>query len=190
MTKKSNVQRSTETKEKLLYSAAKIIVDKGNAKLTLEEVAKEAGVSKGGLLHHFKSKEILIEEMFRFAISKMDDNFKKFYEDEPEGKGKFLKAYIKYSVDETFCDEEIFFSKQLWSVFLSSMLEKPSLVEVFKESYLHNQEMIEQDGIDPIKVTIIRLAIDGLMIHEMFHNPFIENELKEKVIQKLLEMTN
>lgn len=190
MIKKSNVQRSTETKEKLLYSAAKIIVEKGNAKLTLEEVAKEAGVSKGGLLHHFKSKEILIEEMFRFAISKMDENFKRFYENEPEGKGRFLKAYIKHSVDESFCSEEIFFSKQLWSVFLSSMFENHSLIEIFKESFLHNQEMINNDGIDPINVLLIRFAVDGLMINEMFHEPCESKEIKEKVIQKLLDMTN
>ena len=36
---------------------------KGVAKLTLEAVAKEAGVSKGGLLYHFSNKEALIEGM-------------------------------------------------------------------------------------------------------------------------------
>ncbi|MFN4151062.1 MAG: TetR/AcrR family transcriptional regulator [Candidatus Sericytochromatia bacterium] len=165
------------------------MVEKGNSKLTLEEVAKEAGVSKGGLLHHFKSKEMLIEEMLRFAISKIDEGFKSFYDKEPEGKGRFLRAYIKSSLDESSCDGEIFFSKQLWSVFLSSMFENHSLIEIFKDSFLHNQEMINQDGIDPINILIIRLAVDGLMINEMFHNPCCNDETREKVIKRLLDMT-
>lgn len=186
--RKSNTQRSIETKEKLLYSSAQIIIKNGISKLTLEEVAKNAGVSKGGLLHHFKSKEILIEEMLKFAIKKVDKNFKEFYDKEKKGKGQFLRSYIKAYLYDTNL-EDIFFSKKLWSVFLSSMLENPNLIEIFKESILHNQELIDKDGIDPINVLIIRLVIDGLMINEIFHDPCSSDEMREKLINKLLDMT-
>lgn len=49
--------------EKILDAAAAIVRRDGVAKLTLEAAAKEAGVSKGGLLYHFPNKESLIDGM-------------------------------------------------------------------------------------------------------------------------------
>ena len=51
------------TRDALLDAADHIVASRGVARLTLEEVAREAGVSKGGLLYHFKSKDALTEAM-------------------------------------------------------------------------------------------------------------------------------
>ena len=48
------------TREKLLQSASQVVVEKGVDALTLAAVAKQAGVSKGGLLYHFPNKNALI----------------------------------------------------------------------------------------------------------------------------------
>jgi hypothetical protein len=45
---------------RILEAAAKVTVKRGLGGLTLELVAKEAGVSKGGLIHHYSSKSALI----------------------------------------------------------------------------------------------------------------------------------
>ena len=47
------------TRQKILAAASQIVQCKGVAKLTLEAVAKEAGVSKGGLLYHFSNKALI-----------------------------------------------------------------------------------------------------------------------------------
>src|SRR5687767_12534291 len=47
-------------RDKLLCAAEKVIARDGVKNLTLEGVAREAGVSKGGLLYHFPSKKELI----------------------------------------------------------------------------------------------------------------------------------
>lgn len=52
----SNSKRSS-----ILLAASIVVKNNGVEKLTLEAVAKEAGVSKGGLLHHFPNKEALIK---------------------------------------------------------------------------------------------------------------------------------
>ncbi len=46
--------------QQLLESAAMIAGRDGIASLSLNAVAREAGVSKGGLLHHFPNKQALI----------------------------------------------------------------------------------------------------------------------------------
>ncbi|MDO8275460.1 MAG: TetR/AcrR family transcriptional regulator, partial [Serpentinimonas sp.] len=45
-----------DTRNALLEATNTVILRDGIAHLTLEAVAKEAGVSKGGLLYHFPSK--------------------------------------------------------------------------------------------------------------------------------------
>lgn len=44
----------------VLDAAVELITSSGSAQLTLDAVAAKAAVSKGGLLHHFRSKEALL----------------------------------------------------------------------------------------------------------------------------------
>ena len=47
-------------RERILEAAERVITEVGAAHLTLDAVAQAAGVSKGGLLYHFPSKESLL----------------------------------------------------------------------------------------------------------------------------------
>src|SRR3954463_13275580 len=49
------------TKDRLLDAAGAVVMRDGAQALTLDAVAQEAEVSKGGLLYHFKSKRELVE---------------------------------------------------------------------------------------------------------------------------------
>ena len=51
------------TKDRLLDAADVVVRRDGAQALTLDAVAAEAEVSKGGLLYHFKSKRDLVEGM-------------------------------------------------------------------------------------------------------------------------------
>ncbi|MFH5187268.1 TetR/AcrR family transcriptional regulator [Paenibacillus sp. TAB 01] len=56
----------------ILKAACQFVREKGAAQLTLEAVAKEAGVSKGGLLYHFPSKEALIQGVMEDFLDRFD----------------------------------------------------------------------------------------------------------------------
>lgn len=43
----------------ILDTATKIVMENDYNALTLDAVAKQAGISKGGLLYHFPNKELL-----------------------------------------------------------------------------------------------------------------------------------
>lgn len=58
----------------ILESAAAIINEKGADYLTLDAVAQRAGISKGGLFYHFKSKDELIKELVNYANNLYRDN--------------------------------------------------------------------------------------------------------------------
>ncbi|MFZ1990970.1 MAG: helix-turn-helix domain-containing protein, partial [Alphaproteobacteria bacterium] len=56
------MKRST-AREPILSAAGRVIAEMGARHLTLDAVAREAGVSKGGLLYHFPSKDALLAAM-------------------------------------------------------------------------------------------------------------------------------
>jgi AcrR family transcriptional regulator len=51
------------SRHRILDSAERIVVDRGARHLTLDAVAAHAGVSKGGLLYHFGTREALLQAM-------------------------------------------------------------------------------------------------------------------------------
>ncbi|MDQ0063823.1 hypothetical protein J2T14_006046 [Paenibacillus harenae] len=51
------------------------------------------------------------------------------------------------------------------------------------------QKKIENDGLDPVLGTIVRLAVDGLWFSEILGVGDLDSELREKVIQYLTNMT-
>ncbi len=55
--------RSQATLEKIIAAAKTLIAREGINALTMEAVAEAAGISKGGVLHHFRSKEALLAEL-------------------------------------------------------------------------------------------------------------------------------
>jgi AcrR family transcriptional regulator len=57
---------------RLLDAAERLVLETGAGNLTLDAVAKFAGVSKGGLLYHFPSKDSLLEAMLTRYLHEVD----------------------------------------------------------------------------------------------------------------------
>ena len=53
----------TNTKQLIIDVALKLLIKKGYDKTTVADIIKEADLSKGGLYHHFKSKEDILSEI-------------------------------------------------------------------------------------------------------------------------------
>ena len=53
--------QKTSAKETVLDAFERLVIDRGERAATLEAVAVEAGVSKGGLLYHYGAKKDLVE---------------------------------------------------------------------------------------------------------------------------------
>jgi TetR/AcrR family transcriptional regulator, transcriptional repressor for nem operon len=52
-------QRSEETRTKIMDSAIKLFSTRGFNAASVDDICKEAGISKGAFYHHFKSKQAL-----------------------------------------------------------------------------------------------------------------------------------
>ncbi|MGK9050758.1 TetR/AcrR family transcriptional regulator [Neorhizobium petrolearium] len=83
-----------QVRRSLLDHAARFGVEQGLAGLTLQAVADAASVTKGGLLHHFPSKQALIEAVFKDLLGKLDEEIDRLMREDPVEHGRFTRAYI------------------------------------------------------------------------------------------------
>ena len=76
----TRLAKSNENKNKIIEVALKLINEKGFDNVSVSEITKEAGVSKGAFYIHFESKEDLIEKQISmyFDDSKLEGIYSKY----------------------------------------------------------------------------------------------------------------
>ena len=173
---------SNSKRYSILSSASCIVKNHGIEKLTLEFVASEAGISKGGLLHHFPNKEALFKGMVEMLTNDFGSDVQNRVIQDPIDNGKWSRAYLQSIIED---NEE---NNGINAEIIAALFKKGLLGEL-QSQYTFWQKNLGNDGIDPVISTIVRLAADGLWFSEMFGLGKIDDELREKVIQKLLLMT-
>ena len=174
---------STDTRELILSAAANVVLNQGASKMTLEAVAKEAGVSKGGLLYHFPSKDALIEGMIEHMVQGLTDRIREAYEHDEFGtnQGRWLRALTIAN----FQSEDLELSAGL----TAAVLLQPDLLEANRRAYETRQQLIEQDGVDIVWATIIRLVGDGIWFSELLGFAPPREPLKSQILERLLNLT-
>ena len=168
----------------ILEAASKIVAEQGIFYLTIEAVAAEAGISKGGLLYHYRSKEVLVEKMVEHLAINYKNKIANHAAEDLEEKGKWTRAYL----DANFT--KVYQNKDMHAGLLAAKAVNPNLLGPIHEVYSEWQEEIENDGLDPITATIIRLATDGIWLADLFDINPIENESKELIYERLRKWTN
>lgn len=88
---KTRIDKSNENKTKIIECALKLINEKGFDNVSVSEITKEAGVSKGAFYIHFKSKEDLIEQEINIF-------YNEFKLDEQRSKKERLTNFLLESV--------------------------------------------------------------------------------------------
>lgn len=176
---------STGTRRRLLEAAERLVLREGSGRLTLDAVAREAGVSKGGLLYHFPSKESLVSEMVEhLAVERFERELDRRIEGSGPGEGNWVRAYV----EATFEPEDQDRNLAVQSGLFAAVANDPSLLDPLRERYNALQHRAENDGVDPALATVARLASDGLWFLELFDIPAVEGELREEVLQRLREI--
>jgi AcrR family transcriptional regulator len=180
MTSKNPVER----REKLVLTAARLIVEQGVGALTLDAVAAAAGVSKGGLLHHFPTKDALIQGM----LTHLSDQFVRrqdvLLEREPSGTpGRWLRAYI----DISFSDFEE--ADLLDQAIMHLVTIDPDLRAQLTEEFAYLDTCTRADGLPYSAATLVRLACDGFWLGGIHGMPTMTGEDRAALRAQLIAMT-
>lgn len=86
------------SKQCILEATAKVIAQKGLDKISVDDIVKEANVSKGSIYFHFKSKDELLIAGIRFSSEKRINQIKLALESILSPKEKLLKLLKANSI--------------------------------------------------------------------------------------------
>ncbi|MFD1708273.1 TetR/AcrR family transcriptional regulator [Siminovitchia sediminis] len=170
------------TREKILIEALKLVQREGFTRLTIERVAKEADLSKGGLLYHFPSKEKLEEGMIEYVMEKSNMNLEKKLSVEEDTPGRWLRGYAKAMFEEAGLQELT--SPGL----LATMISNPAFVDSWRKEYKKWHENVRTDSQDVLLGTIIFLAIDGLWYADLLDLNPPKGEFRQQLFEALLKL--
>jgi len=177
--------KSEQTKEKILKAATELFLENGYEELTLEKIAAKAGISKGGLLYHYSSKDELIESIFKNNTAEELEYIKESIEEiersDIKEKKKKIISLIKEFTNENF-DE---YNKGV----LIAFTKNPKMVEISRDVDKAIYEMIMKYFRDKEFVLILKLALDGYFYSKMFGMDFFSEEQKNNIwnmINKLM----
>ena len=158
---------AAETRAAIIGAAERIVVRDGVAHLTLESAAAEAGLSKGGVLYHFPSRDALVAGMVAAMLTRFEHEIAEHQpapgSPEADAPGSYARAYVAASLAPTAPGEE-----RLGAALLAAAAAEPTLLEPIQEAAASWQARLEADGLAPDRATALRMACDGLWLCDLF----------------------
>jgi AcrR family transcriptional regulator len=170
------------SKERLLDAAAGVLLSEGAEALTLEAVARRAGISKGGLFYHFPTKQAMVAAM----VERLTGAFDEALAAAGQRPGDFLRAYIGATIPERPAASAP--TDRVTAALLAAVLVDPAGLEPLRARFAAWQARLVDDGIDPAAATAVRLAVDGWWAVRLLGLGEPDPGLHESTRRYLLEM--
>ncbi|MEY2849520.1 MAG: hypothetical protein RI885_2187 [Actinomycetota bacterium] len=160
----SVLQRDAERTRRALLEAAATALRAHGPTVSLDAVAREAGVSKGGLLHHFASKDALLTGLADEWMTRFDAAVQNHLDPSDERPGRVCRAHIRAAFDDTLVGDD-----QLWSdpAVLAALLAVPEVLRRARESGERWRSELTADGLHADRVLIISRVLDGMWLTEL-----------------------
>ena len=184
MKQQQRKKQPAHVKELLLEAAGAIAAARGVEAITLEGVARDAGVSKGGLLHHFPSRRALIEAACGALLAQWDEGIARLMATDPVAEGRFSRAYIR----SVLADAEDVSNIRLVGAFIMAMATDADLRMqwvLWLEKYLACEGGDEKS----VKRYLARAGADGVWLADYAGAPVPEGALRQEMVRGLLDMT-
>ncbi|MFF2553539.1 TetR/AcrR family transcriptional regulator [Nocardia sp. NPDC058058] len=175
------------TRNRILDALETLLLDKGMSQVTLESVAAAAGVSKGGLLYHFKSKDALLAGLVRRLGERADQQL-----NNAVAQGE---SVAEWYLQTPHPDND---SDALELALYRSMLAAMRTVDGPQDSAADEADRalaemmsgwktaLDNEIHDPVKAEIVRLVGDGVYLRALLGMSPVDPALYRQVVARLL----
>jgi len=158
-----NPSRSERTRKAALDAALTIIARDGPGKLTLDAIAREAGMSKGGLMHQFPTKQAVLRALLEHQVAHFEALHKEYIAE----KGATL-AQPQLSAQIATLRAAAMQPQSIAVAFLGALVEDPALLSISRERDTERAEAIRVEAADPELAMLRRAAAQGLTLSTIF----------------------
>ena len=167
----------------LLDQAARITLEQGLSKVTFQSVADAVGVTKGGVMHHFATKNALVLEVFYDAMAKFESEVHHAMAKDPVSYGSFTRAYIDATISLGEKGQAEFDNQATLYVL---MLGDRELRELWAK--WANEQLQKHEATDNTEtLCMVRLVADGIWLSD-FSGINISD--KKSLRERLVKMTH
>ncbi|MDF1776303.1 MAG: TetR/AcrR family transcriptional regulator [Rhizobiaceae bacterium] len=175
-------KKRPSSKHKILAAAVELAHDSGPGSLSLEAVAKRAGISKGGLLYHFPSKAKLMQGLVEAYLKDFEAALDAAT-NPAKGKGEdLMSAYVRLSL--IACDET--HPPAAW--IFSAMAEDPDFLNPLNEFRRRLLDRLKAHTPDLANVLTVFFVIEGLHSMKLFGANLVSDDERKLIDQNLLAM--
>ncbi len=181
-----------QVRQQLLQVAARLAYDHGLGNITLDAVSQAAGVSKGGLLHHFPNKMALLNGLFDDMTEKFDTAIADAMRSDPVSQGRFTRAYVStvFAFDEAEAKtaETETGDAHAWRVLTIALLAEPSLRDRWRQWVADRAD--EYIGTDSsADCQLARFAADGIWLADLLHSHDLSADIRRTMLSHLKAMS-
>lgn len=148
-------------RERVLDAYAAILREEGESAATIDEVAHQADISKGGLLHHFGSKEALLGGLLERLVNENRLDIDKTLASDANAVTAYLTTCM--NADDNYSQTYLAVMKLAGST-------DPRVDQVLNEVLAAWNDALEQRISDPSMARLIQLLGDGLYAHALIRN--------------------
>ncbi|WP_245611658.1 TetR/AcrR family transcriptional regulator [Nevskia soli] len=169
------------SREAMLDAAQDVVLEGGAGKLTLDAVAKRAGVSKGGVMYNFPTKEALLKAMVERLVEHNRHAHAQVTASLPDRPGRSLKAYVMNSVRALDVDDRV--SGALLAALNSDRNVLAPVAEYFNGRFAKLAQDVPFE-----QAALVYLATEGLWTQELLQlSPFTPRQ-RARVVRMLVRM--
>lgn len=189
------LRKSKEVRiNEITEAAIDVFLHKGYEGTTMESIAQKAGVSKGGLYHYFKSKDMILINANEKISKKVEELMETALESTSAREGilYYIENYIRYWLDNPRETAFLFLS-------MAKMLENPDLLKYYKQytaDYITFFEGAFNMGIQlgefkphNAKASAVTLmaALDGVLGYMLFDEDLVLDEVIQYFEEKFIK---
>ena len=176
-------ERAVLTRDRILAAATEVIKQEGVSSLTLDKVAARAGVSKGGFLYHFGSKNALIIGLLNQTMGVLDTELNVLADGIDASQGAFALAYLDYVREPTKAATDTAVS------ILAAAALDDDLLDSTRSTFHRWQDRLRQDdGLDEVEALLARIVGDGLWLIDLFGLAPPSAEERRKVLDLVSDL--
>jgi AcrR family transcriptional regulator len=177
-----NVTRSERSRKAALQAALTIIARDGPGRLTLDAIARESGLSKGGLMHQFRTKDAVLKALLDHQTAYFED-FYRGYIAEHGGKGAQpeLAAQIATLREVNSQPDSVVFA-----VF-GALARNPDLLSASRDIDARKIAAIKAEAADSQLAVLRWSAAMGLALTTMMGMCPLSEKEREQLYERLLD---
>lgn len=177
----------SSNKTRILDAAIRVINRDGVRAVTFESVSAEAGLTRGGLLYHFPSRDALLRGIDTHLLQAWEASMEALMGKPTADSAASERhaAFMRVSAQSATRAELVFM--------LESMDPESETVPWGEamERWAPGAPSADAEGaLDPVALDafVARLAADGLWIHEAIYRDKLDDRVRQAVVERLLTL--